>query len=203
MFRTVERTPLRSAPPRSAQAPSETVARHLPHAAGDGGGDSRHGRSRRPCDRRHRRVRRRAVAASRGFGSRCRKRSTARSSTARGAPGAARPTAVNLFWALDADGGARRPAMRRRLGNVDARGRVSSEAQAIHDEDLASCRAIGRHGAALVPERASVLTHCNAGGLATAGLRHGARRRSAARSTRERACACSRTRRARSCRARG
>jgi methylthioribose-1-phosphate isomerase len=46
---------------------------------------------------------------------------------------------------------------------------LEREAQAIHDEDLAACRAIGRHGAALVPDEATVLTHCNAGGLATAG----------------------------------
>ena len=45
----------------------------------------------------------------------------------------------------------------------------ADEAQTIHSEDLASCRAIGRHGASLVPEQASILTHCNAGGLATAG----------------------------------
>jgi methylthioribose-1-phosphate isomerase len=49
------------------------------------------------------------------------------------------------------------------------RARLRQEADRIHDEDVASCRAIGAHGAALVPERASILTHCNAGALATAG----------------------------------
>src|SRR5207253_9894959 len=43
-----------------------------------------------------------------------------------------------------------------------------AEARAIQDEDAAMCRAIGRHGASLVPDGGGVLTHCNAGGLATA-----------------------------------
>jgi methylthioribose-1-phosphate isomerase len=47
--------------------------------------------------------------------------------------------------------------------------RLRREAQRIHDEDVASCRAIGKHGAALIPDEARVLTHCNAGALATAG----------------------------------
>ena len=82
---------------------------------------------------------------------------------------AARPTAVNLFWAL-----ARMQEAARRLralgaGNAAIAAALEAEAQAIHDEDLEACRAIGRHGAALVPDRATVMTHCNAGGLATAG----------------------------------
>jgi methylthioribose-1-phosphate isomerase len=80
-----------------------------------------------------------------------------------------RPTAVNLFWAID--------RMKRVFGELaqagasvaDIRARLEAEAQAIHDEDVASCRALGAHGAALVPDRASILTHCNAGALATAG----------------------------------
>jgi methylthioribose-1-phosphate isomerase len=51
----------------------------------------------------------------------------------------------------------------------DLRQVMLDEAQAIHDEDVASCRAIGQHGGALVPEKAGILTHCNAGALATAG----------------------------------
>src|SRR4029077_7403073 len=47
--------------------------------------------------------------------------------------------------------------------------RLDHEAQAIHDEDLASCRAMGAFGAEIVPVDARVLTHCNAGALATAG----------------------------------
>jgi methylthioribose-1-phosphate isomerase len=49
------------------------------------------------------------------------------------------------------------------------KGRLDREAQAIHDEDLASCREMGRFGAEVVPEDARILTHCNAGALATAG----------------------------------
>jgi methylthioribose-1-phosphate isomerase len=74
-----------------------------------------------------------------------------------------RPTAVNLFWALDRM--ARRAARVRDAGSLVAD--LLDEAKAIQAEDAAMCRAIGRHGAALVPE-GGVLTHCNAGGLATA-----------------------------------
>jgi methylthioribose-1-phosphate isomerase len=88
---------------------------------------------------------------------------------ARVALAAARPTAVNLFWALARMADAASAVRAKGLGNAELVAALEREAQAIHDEDLASCRAIGLHGAALVPERASVLTHCNAGGLATAG----------------------------------
>jgi methylthioribose-1-phosphate isomerase len=72
--------------------------------------------------------------------------------------GATRPTAVNLGAALH------------RIANAIASERDPlAEAQALWAEDLASCRAIGAHGAALVPDEAVVLTHCNAGALATAG----------------------------------
>ncbi|NIM00625.1 MAG: S-methyl-5-thioribose-1-phosphate isomerase [Acidobacteria bacterium] len=81
----------------------------------------------------------------------------------------ARPTAVNLAWAVRR----MRDVMTERLANGgdpdDAVAALEREAQAIHDEDLAACKAMGAHGAALVPEQATVLTHCNAGGLATAG----------------------------------
>ncbi|MBI2206146.1 MAG: S-methyl-5-thioribose-1-phosphate isomerase [Candidatus Rokubacteria bacterium] len=81
---------------------------------------------------------------------------------------ATRPTAVNLFWALDR---MRRIAEGLRGATPDAvRARLLAEAQAILDEDLAANRAMGEHGAALVPEHARVLTHCNAGALATAGF---------------------------------
>jgi methylthioribose-1-phosphate isomerase len=82
---------------------------------------------------------------------------------------ATRPTAVNLFWAIDrmkksfADG-AQAGESPDELAN-----RLEREARAIHDEDVASCRAMGSHGAAVVPDGARVLTHCNAGALATAG----------------------------------
>ena len=82
---------------------------------------------------------------------------------------ATRPTAVNLFWAIE--------RMKRSFSAGALAGesveqlkaRLQREAGAIHDEDVASCRAIGAHGAALVPSEACILTHCNAGALATAG----------------------------------
>jgi len=78
-----------------------------------------------------------------------------------------RPTAVNLFWALDrvrsvAEGAREQPV-------AEIRQRLLVEAHAILDEDLAANRALGDHGATLVPPRARILTHCNAGALATAG----------------------------------
>jgi methylthioribose-1-phosphate isomerase len=81
-----------------------------------------------------------------------------------------RPTAVNLFWALArmheavAQTGAADGATPERV----AAGALA-EAQALLEEDLAACRAIGRAGLPLVPQGARILTHCNAGGLATAG----------------------------------
>jgi methylthioribose-1-phosphate isomerase len=69
-----------------------------------------------------------------------------------------RPTAVNLFWALE--------RMRKAAGS---KGDLEAEAKAIFEEDLAANRAMGRLGAALIPERARVMTHCNTGALATAG----------------------------------
>lgn len=80
---------------------------------------------------------------------------------------AQRPTAVNLAWAT-----ARVLERARRLapeGAEAVRAGVLEEAHAILAEDLAMCHAIGAHGAPLIPERGRVLTHCNAGGLATAG----------------------------------
>jgi methylthioribose-1-phosphate isomerase len=82
---------------------------------------------------------------------------------------ATRPTAVNLFWAIDR---MRRVFSEQVNGGAsvdDIKVRLEVEARAIHDEDVASCRALGAHGAALVPDSASILTHCNAGALATAG----------------------------------
>jgi methylthioribose-1-phosphate isomerase len=88
---------------------------------------------------------------------------------ARAALAASRPTAVNLFWALDRMAAAAGRARAEGSANERIAAILEREAQAVHDEDLDACRAIGRHGAALVPDRATVLTHCNAGGLATAG----------------------------------
>jgi methylthioribose-1-phosphate isomerase len=80
---------------------------------------------------------------------------------------AARPTAVNLAWAI--------ARMGRRAAEVavlapDARANaMREEAEAIHREDLAACREMGRIGAERIPDGSTVLTHCNAGALATGG----------------------------------
>ncbi len=74
---------------------------------------------------------------------------------------AARPTAVNLMWALD--------RMQRRIaGGADIQS-LEMEAQAIQDEDLAANRHMGELGAALLGDQVGVMTHCNTGSLATAG----------------------------------
>ncbi len=79
-----------------------------------------------------------------------------------------RPTAINLFWALS--------RMRELVGRLAESGDVAAiragllaEAKAIEAEDDAACRAMGRHGATLVADHARIMTHCNAGGLATTG----------------------------------
>ena len=80
---------------------------------------------------------------------------------------ATRPTAVNLFWAIE--------RMKRILEEthglsvVERQRRLLEESQTIHDEDIALNKAMGRHGAALVTAGQTILTHCNAGALATAG----------------------------------
>ncbi len=82
--------------------------------------------------------------------------------------GGTRPTAVNLSWAM------RRmlavASDRPTLGTPALLQALRNEATAILDEDVAMCRAIGTHGATLIPDGARVLTHCNAGALATAGI---------------------------------
>ncbi len=80
---------------------------------------------------------------------------------------ATRPTAVNLFWALDR---MRQVAVASRPLSLDAvRERLLAEAETIREEDIRANRAMGDHGATLVPAGARILTHCNAGALATAG----------------------------------
>jgi len=80
---------------------------------------------------------------------------------------ATRPTAVNLFWGID--------RMRRLYASLAGQSQAEkvaamvTEAKLVKDEDVAICKAIGAHGAALVPDHKTVLTHCNAGALATAG----------------------------------
>jgi methylthioribose-1-phosphate isomerase len=80
-----------------------------------------------------------------------------------------RPTAVNLFWAID--------RMKGLFGELRAAGatldqikeKMLAEAHAMYEEDIAACKAMGAHGGALLPEDGGVLTHCNAGALATCG----------------------------------
>jgi methylthioribose-1-phosphate isomerase len=76
-----------------------------------------------------------------------------------------RPTAVNLFWALDRMKSAAESCRKHPPASITAC--LLKEARKIHDEDRAMCRAIGEHGAKLLADGQGVLTHCNAGGLAT------------------------------------
>ncbi len=80
-----------------------------------------------------------------------------------------RPTAVNLFWAID--------RMKKLFARELAAGtpmaqiqeKFLAEADAMYEEDIAACKAMGAHGGALLPDEGGVLTHCNAGALATCG----------------------------------
>ena len=82
---------------------------------------------------------------------------------------ATRPTAVNLFWAIERMKRTFAAAAQGGCSVEELKQRLEAEARAIHDEDVRSCRDMGAHGAALVPQDAKILTHCNAGALATAG----------------------------------
>ena len=82
---------------------------------------------------------------------------------------ATRPTAVNLFWAIERMKRVFGAAVQAGQSVEQLKGGLDREAQMIHDEDVASCRAMGAFGAAVVPADARILTHCNAGALATAG----------------------------------
>jgi methylthioribose-1-phosphate isomerase len=82
---------------------------------------------------------------------------------------ATRPTAVNLFWAIERMKRCFAEAAQAGQSVDQIKDRLDREAQLIHDEDVQSCRAMGAYGAEVVPADARVLTHCNAGALATAG----------------------------------
>lgn len=79
-----------------------------------------------------------------------------------------RPTAVNLFWALDRMSASAKRRSEAGQSPPQILVELLSEVRAIHEEDRAMCHAIGRFGAELIAENSGVLTHCNAGGLATA-----------------------------------
>src|SRR4051812_20978402 len=80
-----------------------------------------------------------------------------------------RPTAVNLFWAIDRMKRAFAEGAQAGESAEELTARLFREAKQIHDEDVASCKAMGAHGAEMVSDGARILTHCNAGALATAG----------------------------------
>lgn len=82
---------------------------------------------------------------------------------------ATRPTAVNLFWAVERMRGALAKAKTETRNVDEVRKRLTAEALAIFQEDIASNRALGKFGGELIADGATVLTHCNAGALATAG----------------------------------
>jgi methylthioribose-1-phosphate isomerase len=82
---------------------------------------------------------------------------------------ATRPTAVNLFWAIERLKRTFAEAAQGGCSVDEIKQRLEAAARSIHDDDVQSCRDMGTHGAALVPADARILTHCNAGALATAG----------------------------------
>ncbi len=77
---------------------------------------------------------------------------------------ASRPTAINLFWALE-----RMKRLIAGLDSCDPEPALLAEAKLIHEEDIASCKTMGAYGAELIEGTTSVITHCNAGALATGG----------------------------------
>jgi methylthioribose-1-phosphate isomerase len=82
---------------------------------------------------------------------------------------ATRPTAVNLFWAIQRMKDKFDTLVAGNKSVAEVRSALIAEAQHMHAEDIAACVAMGKHGAALLPKSGGVLTHCNAGALATCG----------------------------------
>ncbi|HKC65095.1 MAG TPA: S-methyl-5-thioribose-1-phosphate isomerase [Pyrinomonadaceae bacterium] len=80
-----------------------------------------------------------------------------------------RPTAVNLFWAIERMRDALRRAKAETEDVEEIKERLVAEVRKIYDEDIEANRRLGRFGGELIPDGATVLTHCNAGALATAG----------------------------------
>ena len=83
--------------------------------------------------------------------------------------GSTRPTAVNLFWAIERMRACFRRAKAETTDVEEAKRQLVAEAQAIFKDDIEANRSLGRFGGELIPDGATVLTHCNAGALATAG----------------------------------
>ena len=139
--------------PRSAQAPVARALRALHRVDEVAEAIRDDGRARRAGDRDRGGVRARPRVGART-------RSAARGG--RGRCASARPTAVNLAWALDDDDARRGDAIRRTPN-------LAEVARAYHADDVAACKRIGALGAQALPEKCTVLTHCNAGALATGG----------------------------------
>jgi len=82
---------------------------------------------------------------------------------------ATRPTAVNLFWGIGRIRDLFNTLAASNTPIPDIKTAVVAESRRMYDEDIAACKQMGRHGAALLPKQGTVLTHCNAGALATCG----------------------------------
>lgn len=80
-----------------------------------------------------------------------------------------RPTAVNLFWGIDEIRSLYNRLVADGTSIPDIKAAVVARARQMYDEDIAACKSMGAHGAALLPQEGTVLTHCNAGALATCG----------------------------------
>jgi methylthioribose-1-phosphate isomerase len=80
-----------------------------------------------------------------------------------------RPTAVNLFWAIDEVRNVYNDLAAKNTPIPEIKAAVVAKARRMYDEDIAACKAMGAHGASLLPQEGTVLTHCNAGALATCG----------------------------------
>jgi methylthioribose-1-phosphate isomerase len=80
-----------------------------------------------------------------------------------------RPTAVNLFWGIDEIRNLYNTLAAKNTPIPEIKTAVVAKARRMYDEDIAACRQLGSHGAALLPMEGTVLTHCNAGALATCG----------------------------------
>jgi methylthioribose-1-phosphate isomerase len=80
-----------------------------------------------------------------------------------------RPTAVNLFWGIDEIRNLYNTLAAKNTSIPEIKSAVVAKARRMYDEDIAACKQMGAHGASLLPQEGTVLTHCNAGALATCG----------------------------------
>jgi methylthioribose-1-phosphate isomerase len=80
-----------------------------------------------------------------------------------------RPTAVNLFWGIDEIRSLYNELAAKQTPIPEIKSAVVAKGRRMYDEDIAACKQMGAHGASLLPQQGTVLTHCNAGALATCG----------------------------------